>query len=58
MRKITAIIGGALVFGAAGTDQMYTEMRQMPPDYLWIVLIVGLVLLLPALFFRNRKVKK
>lgn len=57
MRSIMAIAGFICLLGAAGTDQMYTEMRQMPPDNLWIVFVIGLVLMLP-IFFRRRKVKK
>lgn len=57
MRKAMAVVGFICLFGAAGTDQRFTEMGQMPPDNLWIVFVIGLVLLLPTIF-RKRKVKK
>lgn len=56
-RISTAILGGICLFGVAGTDQMYAELGQMPPDNLWIVFVIGLVLLLPTIF-RKRKAKK
>jgi hypothetical protein len=57
-RITTAIMGGVCVFGAAGTDERFIKMGQMPPGNLWIVFIVGLVLLLPTLVHLMRKGKK
>ncbi len=57
MRNVMSWAGLICVFGAAGTDQMYTEMRQMPPNYLWIVFTIGLVLLLPKIFEKRKETK-
>lgn len=57
-RRITAIMGCVCILGVAGTDQHFSEMRQVPPDDLWIVFIIGLVLLIPTLLYINRKIKK
>lgn len=49
-RNITAIAGLALVFSAAGYDQMYVEAGQTPPASVIPTLICGLVLLIPMAF--------
>ena len=46
-RKITASVGAMLLFGAAGTDEMYVEMGQTPPSIVTAFIIVGLILLIP-----------
>lgn len=56
-RISTAILGGICLFGAAGADQMYTELGQMPPDSVEQVFVIGLIFLLPTIF-RKRKVTK
>ena len=57
MRKIAATLGFLCLFGAAGTDQHYTEMGQVPPEGVGHLIIIGLVFLIPAIFLK-RKAKK
>ena len=47
-RILTAIAGMVCLFGAAGTDEMYTNMRQMPPESIENLLVIGLILLIPT----------
>ena len=47
-RNLTACAGFLLIFGAAGTDEMYAEMGKMPPESLDVMVAVGLILLIPA----------
>lgn len=47
-RTLTAGAGFLLIFGAAGTDEMYAEMGKMPPENLDAMVAVGLILLIPA----------
>ena len=58
LRIIMAAIGGFLTFGAVGTDDRYTQMRQMPPNDLWIPFVVGLALMLPVLLHKGGKKTK
>lgn len=48
-RRITTILGCICIFGAAGTDQMYVEWGQMPPESVGRAFVVGLVLWIPSL---------
>ena len=57
MRKLSATLGFLCLFGAAGTDQHYAEMGQVPPEGVGQLIIVGLILLIPAIFIK-RKAKK
>lgn len=57
MRNVMAVAGLICVFGAAGTDQMYTECGNIPPNDLWIVFAVGFALLLPKIFEKRKETK-
>jgi hypothetical protein len=46
-RNVSAAIGALLFFGAAGTDEMYVEMGEMPPNSVTALLIIGGILLIP-----------
>ncbi len=48
-RIITAAAGVLCIFGAAGTDQMYSNMRQMPPDSVGTMITWGFILLIPSI---------
>lgn len=48
IRLATAIAGVLCLFGAAGTDQRFSEMGQMPPESVENLLFIGLLLLIPA----------
>ncbi len=52
-RRLTAIIGGLCVFGAAGTDQRFIEAGQLPPWSVDMVYIIGLALLFVYLIWRK-----
>ena len=47
IRIAMAAAGFICIFGAAGTDEYYTELRQMPPDSVDTMVAWGLVLLIP-----------
>lgn len=45
--KITAIAGLLCLFFAAGTDQRFADMGQMPPESVGTMITVGVVLMIP-----------
>lgn len=48
VRTTMAIIGGILLFGAAGTSDYYTlELGVREPDSVWKTIMVGLILMIP-----------
>ncbi len=47
-RIVTAAAGFFILFGAIGTDEMYTDMGQMPPDSLEKMFVLGFILLIPT----------
>lgn len=47
-RNLTALAGFLLIFGAAGTDEYYTDLGQMPPESVDSMVVLGLILLIPT----------
>lgn len=49
VRTILAVVGIALIFGGVGTsDYHLMEMGQTTPSFAWDMVLVGIILLLPA----------
>lgn len=46
-RNICTVAGFICFLGAAGTDEFYADMRQMPPESVDTMVAWGLVLLIP-----------
>ena len=43
-----AIVGGLLMFGAAGTSDYYVlELGQREPSSVWTTLVIGLLMMVP-----------
>lgn len=58
-RNICTAAGFICFLGAAGTDEFYTEMRQMPPESVGTMVAWGLVLLIPlALHIVREKLRE
>ena len=52
--KAMAGVGGCLILGVAGTSDFYLkELVQDHPYYISILLIIGVALMLPALFMEE-----
>lgn len=50
VRTTMAIVGAFLVYGAAGTSDYYLiELGQLEPTSVWTTIIVGLLMMSPAL---------
>lgn len=50
LRNLMSIIGFILIFGAVGTSDYYTiELKQSEPDRVWVLIIIGFALLIPAI---------
>jgi hypothetical protein len=54
-RNICTAAGFICFLGAAGTDEFYTKMRQMPPESVGTMVVWGLVLLIPLALHIARK---
>ena len=58
-RIVTAAAGLFMLFGAAGTDQMYADVGAMPPESVGAMVAWGFVLMIPsALHFLKGERKK
>lgn len=58
-RRLSAFAGFLCLFGAIGTDEMYTDMGQMPPESVEKAIVWGFVLLIPtALHYLKGEARK
>ena len=49
VRPTLAVIGGLMILGAAGTSDYYLlELKQPEPSSVWVMLVIGLLLMVPA----------
>lgn len=49
IRGIMAAVGGLMAFGAVGTSDYYViELGQDEPEGLWVKLVIGFALMVPA----------
>jgi hypothetical protein len=51
--KAMAVIGAVLVLGTAGTDFYLSEMGQSISSLAWVLTIVGMLMMIPALFIKE-----
>lgn len=55
-RRLMAVAGFTLMYLGASTSDFYTlEVRQPEPDYIWVVIPMGIILMLPSVVHAIRK---
>lgn len=55
-RCLMAVAGVALIYLGASTSDYYTlELRQPEPDYIWVTIVLGIILMLPSVVHAIRK---
>ena len=51
IRTLLAIAGATIIFCAVGASDFYViELGQTEPDYVWNLMIVGALMMLPKIF--------